>query len=90
MAKKIAQRGAIHHCTVARSTETDGRKAYRVSQRMQSGREGGSRGSRQCAEKMSLADARLCICKHKKNIGSFEGHVSPKFSTFFIMAATIK
>jgi hypothetical protein len=90
MDKNIAQRGARHHCTVAISIETYGRKEYRVFQRIQSGRDRGSCGSHQCTKETSLVDDHLYICKHKKNIGSFEGKFSPKRPNFFIMAATIK
>jgi hypothetical protein len=42
------------------------------------------------AEKTSLAGARLCTYENKTNLGSFEGHVSPKRSTILVMTATIK
>jgi len=90
MVEKESQRGARHHCIVVRSIETGGIKAYKTFQRMQSGREGSPRGSHQQVEKTSLASVRLCIQKHKINLGSFEGHVPPKNSTILTMAMKIK
>jgi hypothetical protein len=60
------------------------------SRECESGREGSPRGSRQCRKKTSLAGVRLCIQKHKKNLGIFEGHIPPKNSTILIMVMTIK
>jgi hypothetical protein len=60
MVEKAAQRGARHHCTTTRSTETDGRKARETFQRMQNDRERSPRSSRQRVGKTSLVGARLC------------------------------